>query len=406
MPHNVNSLRQFFENKQKELIQGDQRIKEGLAKSKSKGQRLSTDRLLAAGCNNSKNPILKSLWDAVKDYNGYWQHPTKMNLQQVYHSVGVLDFIYCTCATYMTEKSWKQFNSTNGPAKRQARYEAFTSLLREVANEVESLGGKMLTGPYDFRVKSANYWLERIDPHNRAGYEIFEKYNTWVKSHSPDTFWVWLTANGGEEIRLKTWVAGYANPSRAEWGLAYYIENGTFSNCYTDARLTTQTWRTEFSGQGWGIFVYSMPMPAPEGTIGRFLFSYNHRAGWSHHSSFLGGKPVTAAGEWIVRDGRVRVITAKSGHYKPTWQNLHTFVTLLPEIPGDAIIRPNMLDYRDNDGTIKYYRVSDFRSRKLAATPLKRNVVLSLISGCYANNDIVELQQMGTSYKLCDMLPT
>ena len=406
MGGNVSSLRQQFEDKQKQLIQGDQRIKAGLAQSKAVGQRLSTAQLLAAGCDTSNNPVLKSLWDSVNDYNAQWQHPTKVSMQQVAHSVAILDFIYQVCATYMTSKSMKTLNSVGGPAKRKARYEAFTALLQEVAKEIDSLGGKMLSGPLNFQENKRNYWLERLDPKHRAGYMISGLYNTWVKSGSTDTFWAWLKANGGRPLKAQSNVAGYENPEGAQWQHCYYIENGLFFKDQDDTPLSTALWKTEFSSSGWGVFVCSMPMQDPTGNVGIFVFSFNHRAGWDHHSSFLGGAPVMAAGEWIVDNtGKIRVMTGKSGHYMPKWENLHKFVTRFPEIPGDAIIRPNMLDHNNGADNIKYYRISDFRARKLAATPLKRNVVINAISATGANFNITEHLPAGVQRTLSSLLP-
>lgn len=48
------------------------------------------------------------------------------------------------------------------------------------------------------------------------------------------------------------------------------------------------------------------------------LFLGRKVKGRFHHSSFLGARPVRAAGGMVVRRGRLLVITASSGHYKPT----------------------------------------------------------------------------------------
>ncbi len=46
----------------------------------------------------------------------------------------------------------------------------------------------------------------------------------------------------------------------------------------------------------------------------RNIYIYTRRR--FHHSSFLAGAPVKAAGEWLVVDGQVMAITDKTGHYK------------------------------------------------------------------------------------------
>lgn len=49
------------------------------------------------------------------------------------------------------------------------------------------------------------------------------------------------------------------------------------------------------------------------------IFASNYQAiGEMHHSSFLGGQPVAGAGELAVENGTLRLISPRSGHYKPT----------------------------------------------------------------------------------------
>jgi hypothetical protein len=68
--------------------------------------------------------------------------------------------------------------------------------------------------------------------------------------------------------------------------------------------------RTHFSGKGWAIYVVS-----PEGT----WYAGSHIIGKFHHSSFLSGRPILSAGELQVENGVLTKITAKSGHYKPSF---------------------------------------------------------------------------------------
>lgn len=51
---------------------------------------------------------------------------------------------------------------------------------------------------------------------------------------------------------------------------------------------------------------------------GRFFFKENAIEGEFHHSSYLAGKPVAGAGEFIFKDGKLTAITDRSGHYRPT----------------------------------------------------------------------------------------
>ena len=51
----------------------------------------------------------------------------------------------------------------------------------------------------------------------------------------------------------------------------------------------------------------------PEGEI----YVSRHSVGKFHHSSFLSGDPVAAAGEVVVKNGLITKVTDKSGHYQP-----------------------------------------------------------------------------------------
>ncbi len=59
---------------------------------------------------------------------------------------------------------------------------------------------------------------------------------------------------------------------------------------------------------------------------GRIYASKEHIPGEFHHSSFLSGQPVAAAGELGVKDGKVHLISNQSGHYKPGEEAMGQFM--------------------------------------------------------------------------------
>lgn len=74
--------------------------------------------------------------------------------------------------------------------------------------------------------------------------------------------------------------------------------------------FNTNSGGSGFSGQGRrAIWV--------QGPSGRFYTSTDFQVGRFHHSSFLSGRDVKAAGDWQVNDGFIEYISAMSGHYKP-----------------------------------------------------------------------------------------
>lgn len=70
---------------------------------------------------------------------------------------------------------------------------------------------------------------------------------------------------------------------------------------------------THFSGPGYAIYVMSK-----EGN----LHVDSHSVGHRHHSSLLAGGRVACAGEMVVKQGQLKLLTNKSGHYAPTPQHL------------------------------------------------------------------------------------
>ncbi|UYZ64406.1 hypothetical protein [Hymenobacter weizhouensis] len=75
------------------------------------------------------------------------------------------------------------------------------------------------------------------------------------------------------------------------------------------------------TGKGKAIFVMS-----PDGKI---YASLHQQAGIFHHSSFLSGAPVAAAGEVEVHNGVVKMVSNRSGHYMPDQSFTYQFIEQL-----------------------------------------------------------------------------
>ena len=75
------------------------------------------------------------------------------------------------------------------------------------------------------------------------------------------------------------------------------------------------------TGKGKAIFVMS--------EAGNIYASLEQQAGIFHHSSFLAGAPVAAAGEIEVIDGVVKTLSNRSGHYTPDQSYTHQFIEQL-----------------------------------------------------------------------------
>ncbi|WP_119726298.1 hypothetical protein [Thermomonospora amylolytica] len=72
-----------------------------------------------------------------------------------------------------------------------------------------------------------------------------------------------------------------------------------------------------------------------------------HAAGVFHHSSFLAGGPVAAAGELRVVNGRLGLISDRSGHYQPPPEFRDRVVEMLRQ--AGVTITDDMIESWDDE---------------------------------------------------------
>jgi len=87
-----------------------------------------------------------------------------------------------------------------------------------------------------------------------------------------------------------------------------------------DTRRSTTAFKVS---KGRAIFVMDA-----QGTI---YVSNEQTRGKFHHSSFLAGQPVAAAGDIAIDNGVITAISRKSGHYRPTHEQLNQVVQQLAD---------------------------------------------------------------------------
>lgn len=351
---------------------------------------LALRNLLSGGIHTSDNWTLHTLFADCRAYNNLGANTTATEriakLNRIAHIAGI----------YVTSKP------PQAKAKNQQRWLGIHELLESVGTEIASCGARMLTGPTDYRTikgsgPTRSYWLEYLDPMHRPGFVLSPKYQAWVRDPLAIklklSFWNYVgTARFGGDPKAN--VAYLAESRGAEqYKVQFDQQGGLYDVINLGTGWTpcdpfhTKVHETAFSGDGWAIFVVS-----PE----REIYSASHIVGKLHHSSFLSGKPVLAAGELVVDHGVIKVITAKSGHYMPTAEDLQRFVQAFPQIPGNAIIRPDLLD-ESKYKQVVFYTVADFRANHLNATPLTQQEVRRVVPGWAVN---------GESNKVFNLVPS
>jgi len=197
---------------------------------------------------------------------------------------------------------------------------------------------------------------ERLDPEHKAGFEISKgerefmakaekmvaQFLAIVGDHcNSANFKKWLDELESEDAKavsalIATWtvsektlagqdnIVGYLDMERRQKyvlepgsdGIFYYREP-TESSVKFERKpydTTTSTAAVRPSKPGIAIWV--------QGPSGRFYSSNESKQGKFHHSSFLAGRNVKAAGDWRIEQGRLKSISAMSGHYCPTLESL------------------------------------------------------------------------------------
>ena len=319
----------------------------------------------------SKNPVLREICFLVDRYNlEFSSAPAWAAKKSLDAQAAALAGLAYRAGAYMTSKP-----PQTGKFKNKTRWDAMRDLMAELMREAQRIGVKLVRGPADFRTitgqinrqtdpkeapkmddSNVGIWLEVLDPQHRHAYDLSGAYQKWLKTAGKVSFWDYVGTNTQTEV---DYYQGLMFATRFE-GQLLVKEDGE--------RVHTEGFRSLAAGDGWCIFVLS-----PDGT----LFVHEHERSKFHHTSFLGGGAVLAAGEIAVDQGRVAGLTAKTGHYWTTPELMQRMVQRLREIPDSAIIRPDVLE---KDG-VRFYRVKDYRANGAKATPLdRRQIVESLPS--------------------------
>ncbi|KAF8396438.1 hypothetical protein HHK36_018057 [Tetracentron sinense] len=185
--------------------------------------------------------------------------------------------------------------------------------------------GKGLSKDAKARKLAFEHWIEAIDPRHRYGHSLHGYYEEWRKADAAQPFFYWLDIGDGKEVDLKECPRSklrhqcikYLGPKEREH-YEYIIVEGKFVHRQTGELLDTNK---GLNGTKW-IFVMS---------TSKKLYAGEKMRGIFHHSSFLAGGTTLAAGRLKVEDGILKSISAYSGHYCPTDENLGIFLAFLKE---------------------------------------------------------------------------
>ena len=202
------------------------------------------------------------------------------------------------------------------------------SIISRVANL-----GKGIAETENPMLLAQHQWLESTDRRHRYGAYLFDYYAVWAAADTTDSFFYWLDSGGGKDVQtagppppspknvpraqLESAEVRYCNKSeRLEFvveikeGKLYYANQGD-KPVHLKKKSKPKKGAPEGSPNEPVMMIYVM---SPDGT----LYIGDKKKERFHHSSFLSGSAVIAAGSVCVEEGVLKELTPHSGHYRPS----------------------------------------------------------------------------------------
>jgi len=178
----------------------------------------------------------------------------------------------------------------------------------------------------------SEHWIEALDRKHRCGSDLKHYYEHWKSSDTRENFFDWLDWGEGASIDLPTCSRALMESHQVQYcdvreRLLYevQIEGGVlfYKMCGKPLHTDIHSNSADLDEKPKWIFVMS---------VDRRLFVGLKRRGKFHHSSFLSGASVLAAGRMVCAEGRLVSLAPHSGHYRTSPSHfrrlLDTFVSL------------------------------------------------------------------------------
>lgn len=207
-----------------------------------------------------------------------------------------------------------------------------------------------------------NYWLEGLDPKHRSwGHMNPQFFNDWMADATNTlNFFDWLEAkNLGQNLPQVQYLAP---DERWKYMCVFgedkimYRHQASLGTRGTGdiplERFTTWGLETAHSGENYAIWVCSP---------GGIFYTNTHKVSEFHHSTFLAGGRVLAAGEWVVTAGKLLLISHKTGHHAASPANLFSAMKLLQDRIDISRTVVHVVDFASK--TERFVTATDFMAK-------------------------------------------
>jgi hypothetical protein len=134
---------------------------------------------------------------------------------------------------------------------------------------------------------------------------------------------MWMTRHGViDPPNAPAVTVAYDNELKQDFTRVEFDAGGKLVSAVGRKPIDTRQMSSAFSEMGTAIYVMSQQ---------RNLHIHSQVIGQYHHSSLLGGARVFGAGEIKVENGTIKLLTNKSGHYRPSQESLYCVLSMLQQ---------------------------------------------------------------------------
>ncbi|ETM03547.1 hypothetical protein L917_00255 [Phytophthora nicotianae] len=235
---------------------------------------------------------------------------------------------------------WQQVRSRMGQLTRGIK----RCRLRNISGESEHVTCRPSMLHKDF-------WLEALDKQHRYGFHLRAFHKAWklemaereneTGTSEDASFFHWLDHGNGKNVdlpecsqqQLRTTQVEYCNAEQRKSYELKFVSNEEDDIGRVQYAASACVVNTDELSK-W-IFVIDLS--------GR-MYLGRKRKGRFHHSSFVSGAPILAAGKVIIKNGIIIAVEPHSGHFKPRLENLLALCSILAnhgvDVDNIAFIKP------------------------------------------------------------------